>query len=293
MGAAQGLQKRSEELDGNNASQHGSGKTDASDAGKGVPLKDYSAMTMAEYEKLIPHLVIEFNGKKVVYIVNNQNTEWRVQTLFSKEPDTIEWISQMKPGEILYDIGANVGMYTIWAAVTSGVKVYAFEPESQNYALLNRNILANKVDAEAFCIAISDEMKFDKLYLSIMMAGGSCHNFAENIDYKYKPRTGNFAQGCFAMTLSDLVESAHFPVPNHIKIDVDGIEPKVISGGHEVLSSTELKSVLVELNSNLQDHMDVVNKMKEYGFSFKADQVQKARRKDGNFKGVGNYIFRR
>lgn len=248
-------------------------------------------MTMEEYEKLIPHLVVEFQGKKVIYIVNNQNTEWRVQTLFSKEPDTIEWISKMSPGEILYDIGANVGMYTIWASQTSGVKVYAFEPESQNYALLNKNILANKSNAEAYCIAISDEMRFDKLYLSTMMAGGSCHNFAENIDYKYKPRQGNFAQGCFAMTLSDLVESAHFPMPNYIKIDVDGIEPKVISGAHEVLSSPELVSVLIELNSNLQDHMDVVKTMKDYGFRFDPEQVRKARRTEGNFKGVGNYIF--
>lgn len=289
MGAAQGLQKRTEELDGNNTTQHGSGKTDASNAGKGVPLKDYSSMTMLEYEKLIPHLVIEFNGKKVVYIVNNQNTEWRVQTLFSKEPDTIEWISQMKPGEVLYDVGANVGMYTIWAAVTSGVKVYAFEPESQNYALLNRNILANKCNAEAYCIAISDETKFDKLYLSTMMSGGSCHNFAENIDYKYKPREGNFAQGCFSATLSSLP----FPTPNHIKIDVDGIEPKVIRGARYALACPELKSVLVELNSNLQDHMDVVNTMKDYGFRFDPKQVQKARRTEGNFKGVGNYIFTR
>ena len=38
------------------------------------------------------------------------------------------------------DVGANVGMYTVFAAPTRGARVFAFEPEAQNYAMLNRNI---------------------------------------------------------------------------------------------------------------------------------------------------------
>jgi FkbM family methyltransferase len=42
-------------------------------------------------------------------------------------------------------VGANVGMYTIWAAATRNARVYAFEPEAQNYATLNRNIALNNL----------------------------------------------------------------------------------------------------------------------------------------------------
>ena len=63
-----------------------------------------------------------------------------MRTLFSKEPITLAWIDTFKDGETLYDIGANVGMYTIYAAVMRKANVYAFEPEALNYAELNKNI---------------------------------------------------------------------------------------------------------------------------------------------------------
>ncbi len=68
------------------------------------------------------------------------------------------WIAGFEAGEVLVDIGANVGMYTIWAAKTRGVTVYAFEPESQNYALLNKNIFYNQLGdrVHAYGVALSD-----------------------------------------------------------------------------------------------------------------------------------------
>jgi hypothetical protein len=99
--------------------------------------------------------VIEHADQRVVYLTPNTRALWRVETLFSKEPDTIEWIASFAPDEVLADIGANVGMYTIWAAKTRGTRVFAFEPEAQNYALLNCNIHANGLDqaVRAYCSA--------------------------------------------------------------------------------------------------------------------------------------------
>jgi hypothetical protein len=95
-----------------------------------------------------------------------------------KEPDTIEWIAGFSPGEVFYDVGANVGMCSIWAAVASKTAVYAFEAESQNFALLNRNIWINRLAGQvaALPLAIADTVGLDKLYLSEFIAGGSCHN---------------------------------------------------------------------------------------------------------------------
>ena len=125
-------------------------------------------------------------------------TKWRVDSLFTKEPDTIEWIRGFQAGEVFVDIGANVGMYTIWAAKTRGVRTFAFEPESQNYALLCRNIVMNELSERvvAYCLALSDSAGYSLLHLSQFQLGGSCHSFGEKIDHNLEHRDTKLSQGC-------------------------------------------------------------------------------------------------
>ncbi|MGZ5091242.1 MAG: FkbM family methyltransferase [Burkholderiales bacterium] len=113
----------------------------------------------------------------MVFSTPSAFTLWRVQSIYEKEPWTLEWIAGFKPDEVLLDCGANVGMYTIWAAATRGVRVYAFEPESQNYALLNRNIGLNNLAGRvrAFCMGLSDQPGLSVLHMADMRIGGSCH----------------------------------------------------------------------------------------------------------------------
>jgi hypothetical protein len=89
------------------------------------------------------------------------------------------------------------------------------------------------------------------------------------------------------------LSAENLPVPTQIKIDVDGIEHKVLAGAHETLRNPILKSVLVELNTNLDSHRRIIDDMSALGFSLSNDQVNAAIRNKGRFKGVGNHIFRR
>lgn len=241
------------------------------------------------------YAAIEYEGQRILFCTPNTGTAWRVQTLFTKEPDTIEWISGFSRDDVLVDIGANVGMYTIWAAKTRGARVYAFEPESQNYALLNKNIHANQlVDrVTAYGIALSDHTGFSLLHLGQFMAGGSCHTFEEKSNFKLEPLNPVFSQGCYATTLDEMVNNGVIPIPTHIKIDVDGLEHKVLAGGKNTLSNSGVKSILIEINQNLALHRDIVQKMINLGFSYDQNQVDASRRKEGTFKGVGNYVFKR
>jgi FkbM family methyltransferase len=222
------------------------------------------------------------------FVPVNEHCAWRVKTMFTKEPDTIEWLSQMKPGETLVDVGANIGIYTIFAAVR-GVKVFAFEPEALNYAILNQNIYVNGVDALAYCCALSDTDVHDgpevsTLNLSMMMPGGSCHSFGEEVDHRLQARKSPFKQGCLGVSLSQ------FDIkPDYVKIDVDGFEHKVVNGGWFQIS--ECKSVLIEINQNLPEHRDLVDQMLGWDFKYDPEQVEKARRKEGAFLNCGNYIF--
>lgn len=238
---------------------------------------------------------LQVDDKQMRFQTPNRMTQWRVESLFTKEPDTIEWLRGMKPGEVLVDVGANVGMYSIFSAVMQDVRVYAFEPESQNYALLNSNIALNKLSGKvvAFPLALSDRSGADALYLSDFSPGGSCHSFGEQVGFDLKPRGSAFAQGAFSVPLDQLVGAGSVPVPDHIKLDVDGFEHKVIDGARETLRNPKVKSVLVELNTHLQEHQDAIKTLEGLGFRYDPEQARGALRGSGTFEGVGEFIFRR
>lgn len=252
-------------------------------------------LTLEEYEKLNPRCEISHQGTRVVFATPTVHTKWRVDSLFEKEPVTIQWISEFAHGDVLVDVGANVGMYSLWAAKTRGAKVYAFEPEAQNYALLNRNIALNGVGGQvkAYCLALSDSAGYSELHLSALQVGGSCHSLGERVDFKHEPMAPAFSQGCIAARLDDLVAEGVVPTPAHIKIDVDGFEPKVIAGARRLLADRQLRSLLIEINQNLADHMQIIAELAALGFRHDPAQVAAAERKSGMFKGVAEYVFKR
>jgi FkbM family methyltransferase len=253
------------------------------------------ALTLEDYERLNPRCEIEHEGVKMVFATPGQLTRRRVETIHTKEPWTLEWIATFQPGEILLDCGANVGMYTIWAAATRKTRVYAFEPESQNYALLNRNIMANGLGdlVKAYCMGLLDKAGLFDLYMEDMRVGGSCHAVGEALGFRHQPLETKFTQGCIAGTLDELVADGAVPVPNHIKIDVDGFEPKVIAGARATLANPAVRSVLIETNQNLEDHREMVRELNAMGLMHDHAQVQRAERKVGAFKGVAEHVFRR
>jgi len=252
-------------------------------------------MDLADYEKLDPRCILRHGETEVVYCTPNLTTKWRVDTLFEKEPVTLEWIAGFRREDVLVDVGANVGMYTVWAARTRGVRVSAFEPESQNFALLNRNIAMNALGdrVRAYCVALSDHSGLGELHLAQFVAGGSCHSLDEKVDFKHDPATPVYSQGCVSATLDELVASGRIAAPDHVKIDVDGFEPKVVRGAAAQLRSGKLRSLLIEVNQNLADHMEMVREINALGFRHDPAQVARAERQSGAFKGCAEYVFSR
>lgn len=201
---------------------------------------------------------LEIHGRALEIGEPNGACTWRVETFFTKEPDTLAWIDSMKPGEVLLDVGANIGLYSMYAA-TKGVKVYAFEPHAQTYGELVQNIQQNKLDIEAYCAALTDEFSWSRLFVSGSKPAGSMHNFGEELSFRKKPKTFKANQGSFG-TRIDLLPWAF----DHIKIDVDGAEDKVVSGSLGKLGS--VKSMLVEINHTLEEHKKIVHVLTALGF---------------------------
>ena len=257
--------------------------------------EEREVMDLATYEKLDPRKSVKVDDKKLVYSTPNRRTYWRVDTLFTKEPDTIAWLNEMGPEDILVDIGANVGMYSVYASVVSGAKVYAFEPEALNFAQLTKNIAMNHIQSHvtAFPLALSDKAEIGFLYLSGHEIGTSCHSFNEEINYHLEPQKFPLKQGCASAVFDDLVEQGIIEMPTYVKIDVDGLEHKIVHGMKKSLKNPKIKTVLVELNTKAKLHTDLIDFMKEFGFELSQEQVDESVRKDGSFAGIGNHIFRR
>ncbi len=195
----------------------------------------------------------------------------RALTLFTKEPETISWIdSYIEVGDVLYDVGANVGVYSLYAAhSTPKTKVVAFEPEASNYSLLNKNIQLNNLDGQimALNIALNDKNMISYLNLGGLRPGRSGHSFHESKDSNHRLFSPYFRQGVMGLSLDTLLRDYHLPFPNHIKIDVDGNEQKIIAGMKNILGDKRLKTVAIEANVGLSEHIKLKEMMSLNGFS--------------------------
>lgn len=87
----------------------------------------------------------------------------------------------MKEGSCFWDVGANIGLYSIYAAKIKNIKVYAFEPSVFNLELLSRNINLNKVEDKIKIVPLSISSKngFSNFYDSTNEWGGALSVFGE------------------------------------------------------------------------------------------------------------------
>jgi len=88
--------------------------------------------------------VVTHNGVTLLFTCPNPLTRWRVKTYSEKEPETLAWIDGMTHADVLWDIGANVGLYSLYAAKRNDMTVLSFEPSIFNLELLGRNCHLNK-----------------------------------------------------------------------------------------------------------------------------------------------------
>ena len=244
-------------------------------------------------------LQVEFDDQAIRFMASNRLAAKRVHTLFTKEPTTIPWLETFDSDEIFFDIGGNVGMYSIYACATTGCRTYAFEPEALNYAELNKNIFINHLHGRvtAYNIAISDEMRVGELYLGAFGYSYSHHDFNENTwkeDHafgdKATKKDERLHQGCVSITVDSLIGDFGLPQPQHIKIDVDGLEHRVVAGMQRTLHSPQLKTVLIEIDFQHPKCAEIVEDMQRLGWRYSMDQLRANRKKILSQDDIGRMV---
>ena len=163
-----------------------------------------------------------------------------------EEPETLGWIDGFASGDVLYDVGAATGLFSMYAALRPGVSVYAFEPKATSFGVLIEHLALNGLGERVFplCLALSDKGEATRLTLSTLAAGSGGNSVGGAPD-QFGLTHSVFSQGVLAYRLDDLIAAFALPPPTHLKIDVDGVEGLILAGAPRTLSG--VKSVLIEV----------------------------------------------
>ena len=215
-------------------------------------------------------LIILSNDVK--FFVPNQIIDYRVKTFFTKEPETLEWINSFEKKEniIFWDIGANIGLYSIYNSLKNlNSTTIAFEPSSSNLRVLTRNISINSLEKniKVFPMPLTNKKNvFQEMREGHFTEGGALNTFGEKFDFEGKEFESISKYSLFGTTINYLIENKILEIPDYIKIDVDGIEHLILKGGKDVISKS--KSILIENSKNFAEQHDGINHLlKELNFS--------------------------
>jgi FkbM family methyltransferase len=222
------------------------------------------------------------DGKSLYFMTSTALLQARALSVLSKEPDTIQWIDRFKTDEVFWDVGANVGVFGLYAARRRGIRVVAFEPSADNYMVLCRNVEMNKLDEHItpYCIALAGKTELGMLNIASMSMGAAWNQFGrrgETSRYWSSPNNV-YVQGMVGYAIDDFISYFQPPFPTHLKIDVDGLEWQILQGGRQTLCDPRLKSIMVELCiSDPVDRDQAIAHLAEVGFElFLQGEIQES-----------------
>jgi FkbM family methyltransferase len=210
------------------------------------------------YNKVIK---VNHNGHDFNFHTPNWITLWRAKTFSTKEPETLEWIDKFDNNCIFWDIGANIGTYSIYATKVKNATTFSFEPSVFNLEFLAKNINANNLENKIniFPIALSDSNNINKFNMSNIEWGSALSTFSKSYDANGKDLIIKFSYNTIGIRADDAVKFFNIPYPKYIKIDVDGIEHLILSGMPMILESAE--QVLIELSNVFNDQIEIATKI--------------------------------
>ena len=233
---------------------------------------EYEAGKNSLRKQTISHLQ---NGKtvKLELFTPNWVCRYRANTFSTKEPETLEWIDGSESDGVFFDIGANVGLYSLYYGATKKGNVYAFEPSVFNLSLLAKNIYENKLQDQIKIITnpLTQQNEFADFAFSSIEEGGALSAFGVDHDHDGKPMNKILTYQTLGLSLDFLIaNNIIVERPSLIKIDVDGIEHLILAGAIETLKHPTCRSVLIETNDNFLEQAKSIHKiLVECGFFLK------------------------
>lgn len=198
---------------------------------------------------LTPRYEIRCRGLRLRLLCDNSITYYRWATYETKEPETLDWIDhRVADKDVLFDVGANIGVYTIYAALRHPrATIVAIEPEYSNLHVLRDHLLDNGIGdrVQVYSLALAARTGPSKLHIQDLRPGAALHTESA-MDIR-QTRSGDavvWREGVWSMRLDDLCAAVGL-VPDALKLDVDGTECEILEGGLDALR--HVRTLLLEI----------------------------------------------
>jgi FkbM family methyltransferase len=211
---------------------------------------------------------MDYPHERILLRQSSPQAEKRLRSV-KKEPWTVDWIERwFRAGDVFYDVGANVGAYSLIAAKAHNhaVHTFAFEPSAPSYNDLCLNVVLNGC---ADCIT---PLPFPVWRKTSRIAFGhfSLEPGSVKHAFDFETKRGNlellFRQDLAALTLDDAVRLFDLPPPSHMKIDIEGDQLDILAGGRATLANPGWTSILAEIGRH-QSAAPLEQVIRPYGFA--------------------------
>ena len=225
--------------------------------------------------------------------------EWielvRARTLLTKEPGTVRWIREtVGEGDVFYDVGANIGIYSVMAGRRVGPTgaVMAFEPHLGNAMRLLENIGLNGIADRTVILStpLHDSAGFVPFYYRHQTVGSSNSQVGSPVDEYDRNFEPESTELKFAETLDGLLASGTLKrPPTHIKIDVDGNERRILTGMRNLLTSDHApRWIQIEVNQGAWPEIN--ERLTESGYEPCGNSYTAAGEKTVNANGMTGFV---
>jgi FkbM family methyltransferase len=201
-------------------------------------------------------------GNKFKFWISSHQSYWLFKNYYldTDEFNLIKEIS--REDDIVFDIGANIGIYSIWFAkcINGKGKVYAFEPDQENFKRLNYALSINEISSVMpVNVALSNSTGDAKFSIGLD---------EQNALINEKSSLSKEFQMVSTSTIDNFCSSEQIDEINYMKIDVEGAEWFVLNGANEMLFNKRIKIIQLEINSQLLKFNINVEQLHQYMLSF-------------------------
>ncbi len=201
---------------------------------------------------------------QLTFICESDIEAWRAETLRTKEEGTVRWIQDnVRSGDVFYDIGANIGLYSMLAAAYVGAqgRVFSFEPHLPNAVSLMRNTIVNGFQSRLSLVttALHSDDGFLPFNYNATIPGSSMSQLngtKTDLGESFSPV---FSELKHATSIDALIDRNVIPPAGVVKMDVDGNEPYILSGMRTYLRGTSRPRTLqVEISPRYATKIDEI-----------------------------------
>jgi len=173
----------------------------------------------------------------------------------------------IKKGDIVFDVGAHVGFFTLLASALVGNKgeVFAFEPSKRNIEFLRKHVKLNQCRNIKLIVSAASD------YSGIGNFDITANSFTGKLDKKTTQKEG----GVKVITLNKFVDDNKISKVDFIKIDVEGEELKVLEGSRKIIAKFKPNMLISTHSQNL--HIRCLEFVKQFGYSEIRDDFKNRR----------------